>query len=154
NIYVRNKQLALGMTYIPTASSLLEVRFGWSNTRGGKNPPALGSGSALDLYRLSGLPSDPRISGGLPSQSITGLSALGRQATNPQWQYPTVWNPKINYSILQGRQSIKAGYEFQKIDVEVQDVNPLYGLDTYTGQSTKPVATAAANNLYNLADFM
>src|ERR1019366_2526805 len=33
------------------------------------------------------------------------------------------------------------------------DVNPLYGLDSYTGQLTRP-AGAAANNLYNLADFM
>ena len=33
------------------------------------------------------------------------------------------------------------------------DVNPLYGLDTYTGQFTRPTG-AAANNLYNLADFM
>ena len=88
-----------------------------------------------------------------PSQSISGYSALGRQATNPQWQYPTVWNPKINYTWLMGQQSFKAGYEFQKIDVEVQDVNPLYGLDTYTGQFTRP-AGVAANNIYNLADFM
>ena len=32
-------------------------------------------------------------------------------------------------------------------------MNPLYGLDTYTGQFTRP-AGAASNNLYNLADFM
>ena len=32
-------------------------------------------------------------------------------------------------------------------------MNPLYGLDSYTGQFTRP-AGAAANNLYNLADFM
>ena len=106
-----------------------------------------------DSFGISGLPTDPRIAGGLPSQSITGYSAFGRQATNPQWQFPTVWNPKINYTWLMGRQSLKAGYEFQHIDVEVQDVNPLYGLDTYTGQFTRP-AGAAANNLYNLADFM
>ena len=52
-----------------------------------------------------------------------------------------------------GRQSLKAGYEFQKIDVEVQDVNPLYGRDTYSGQFTRP-AGVGANNIYNLADFM
>jgi hypothetical protein len=150
NIYVTNKQLVLGTTYIPGASSLLEVRFGWSNTQGGKNPPALGA--AAD-FGISGLPTDPRIAGGLPTQSITGYSQFGRQATNPQWQYPTVWNPKINYSWLIGRQSLKAGYEYQHINVEVQDVNPLYGLDSYTGQFSRP-AGAAANNLYNLADFM
>ena len=140
----------LGSTYIPSDRSLLEVRFGWSNTQGGKNPPALGTS---DNFGISGLPTDPRIAGGLPSESITGYSAFGRQATNPQWQYPTVWNPKINYSWLKGRQSFKAGYEFQHINVEVQDVNPLYGLDSYTGQFSRP-AGAAANNLYNLADFM
>ena len=150
NIYTRNKQLVLGTTYIPSDRSLLEVRFGWSNTQGGKNPPALGSSNS---FGITGLPTDARIAGGLPSQAITGYSGFGRQATNPQWQYPTVWNPKINYSWLAGRQSLKAGYEFQHVNVEVMDVNPLYGLDSYTGQFTRP-AGAAANNLYNLADFM
>ena len=84
---------------------------------------------------------------------ITGYSDLGRQATNPQWQYPTVYNPKINYTWTTGAHSFKTGYEFQHIDTEVQDVNPLYGRDTYNGQFTRP-AGAAANNLYNLADFM
>ena len=151
NIYTRNKQLVLGSTYIPTERSLLEVRFGWSNTQGGKNPPGLGTS---DNFNIGGLPADPRITGGLPSEAITGYSAFGRQATNPQWQYPTVWNPKINYSWLMGRQSFKAGYEFQHVNVEVMDVNPLYGLDSYTGQFTKPTAGTAASNLYNLADFM
>src|SRR5207237_9716412 len=69
NIYTRNKQLVLGSTYIASDRSLLEVRFGWSNTQGGKNPPALG---AADNFSISGLPTDARIAGGLPSQSITG----------------------------------------------------------------------------------
>ena len=150
NIYARNKQLVLGSTYTPTSTSLLEVRLGWSATEGGKNPPALGSS---EDYGLSGLPTDPRIAGGLPSQTVTGVSAFGRQATNPQWQYPTVYNPKVNYTWLMGKQSFKAGYEYQHINVEVQDVNPLFGLDTYSGQFSRP-AGAAANNVYNLADFM
>ena len=52
-----------------------------------------------------------------------------------------------------GRQSIKAGYEFQRINTEVQDVNPLYGLDVYASSFTRPTG-AGASNLYNLADFM
>jgi Carboxypeptidase regulatory-like domain/TonB-dependent Receptor Plug Domain/TonB dependent receptor-like, beta-barrel len=152
-IYARNKQLALGSTYTASDRSLLEVRFGWSQTQAGKNPPALGSTGAPDAYGLSGLPTDPRISGGLPTQLITGYSDLGRQATNPQWQYPTVWNPKVNYTWLMGRQSLKSGYEFQRVNVEVMDVNPLYGRDTYANRFTQP-AGAANNNIYNLADFM
>jgi hypothetical protein len=153
-IYARNKQLALGATYTPSDRSLLEVRFGWSKVQGGKNPPALGTKSAADEYGLAGLPSDSRIAGGLPTQLITGYSDLGRQATNPQWQFPTVWNPKLNYTWLLGSQSFKAGYEYQHVAVEVQDVNPLYGRDTYAGQFSRPLGVTASNNLYNLADFM
>ncbi len=149
-IYARSKQLALGATFLAAQQSLLEVRLGWGNTRGGKNPPGLGAAQA---FAIPGLPTDARIVGGLNSQSVSGYTAFGRQATNPQWQYPTLWNPKINYTWLTGRHSLKTGYEFQGVSVQVQDVNPLYGLDSYTGQFTRP-AGASANNLYNLADFM
>ena len=152
-IYARNKQLALGSTWVASASSLLEVRFGWSTTEGGKNPPSLGSTAALEAFGISGLPTDSRIAGGLPNQVITGYTTLGRQATNPQWQYPTVFNPKLNYTWLMKAHSMKAGYEFQRISTQVQDVNPLYGRDTYGSQFTRPAGTAAAN-IYNLADFM
>ena len=152
-IYARNTQMALGATYVASASSLLEFRFGWSTTDGGKNPPALGSPSAEDAFGITGLPTDPRISGGLPTQVITGYADLGRQATNPQWQYPSVFNPKVNYTRAMGRHSLKSGYEFQRINTEVQDVNPLYGRDTYNGQFSRPAGTAADSQYY-LADFM
>jgi len=151
-LYTNNKQLALGATYTPGGTQLLELRFGWSYTRAGKDPLSLGTPGA-ESYGLAGLPTDPRVAGGLPTELITGFSDLGRQATNPQWQYPEVWNPKVNYSFVRGRQSIKIGYEFQHIQTEVQDVNPLYGRDVYAGQFTRP-AGAANNNLYNLGDFM
>jgi hypothetical protein len=151
--YARNKQLALGTTWAPGSSSLLELRFSWSNTQGGKNPPALGTPGAFETYGITGLPTDPRVAGGLPTQLITGYTTLGRQATNPQWQWPTVFNPKVNYSFVRGRHSAKMGYEFQHIQTQVQDVNPLYGRDQYAGQFSRP-AGAASSNLYNLADFM
>ncbi|MEZ5285637.1 MAG: TonB-dependent receptor [Vicinamibacterales bacterium] len=153
--YVTNKQFAAGVTYTPNGRSLLEIRMGWSRTVAGKNPYALfkGQAPADEVYGITGLPSDPRVAAGLPTQLITGYSDLGRQATNPQWQYPEVWNPKVNYSWIAGRHSLKSGYEYQKIYTEVQDVNPLYGRDQYSGQFSRP-AGAAASNLYNLADFM
>ena len=151
-IYARNRQLVLGTTWMPGGTSLFEARFGYSWTQAGKNPPALGTDSALSQFGLTGLPDDPRISGGLPTILITGYSDLGRQATNPQWQYPTVYNPKVNYTWTRGAHSLKSGYELQWINTEVQDVNPLYGRDTYNGSFTRPTG-AAASNLYNLADF-
>ena len=83
----------------------------------------------------------------MPTQLITGFSDLGRQATNPQWQYPTVFNPKVNYTWLAGRHSLKTGYEFQHIQTEVQDVNPLYGRDEYAGQFTRPAGAASEQPL-------
>ena len=125
------------------------VHRGRQESRGARS----GERSALDVYGIAGLPNDPRVAAGLPTQLINGYSDLGRQATNPQWQYPRVYNPKVNYSWLQGRHSLKTGYEFQHIQTEVQDVNPLYGRDEYFGNFTRP-AGVAANNLYNLSDFM
>ena len=153
HIYGRSRQFVLASTWAPTGRSLLEARLGYSWTQAGKNPPALGSDSAFDQFGLAGLPTDSRIAGGLPTQLINGYSDLGRQATNPQWQYPTVYNPKINYTWMAGAHSFKSGYEFQRISTEVQDVNPLYGRDTYNGQFTRPTG-AATTNIYNLADFM
>ena len=152
SIYARNRQGVFGTTWASSGTSFFEMRFGYSWTQAGKNPPALGSASAFDQFGLPGLPDDPRISGGLPTILITGYSDLGRQATNPQWQYPTVYNPKVNYTWTKRAHSFKTGYEFQWINTEVQDVNPLYGRDTYNGSFTRP-AGAAASNLYNLADF-
>ena len=151
--YVTNKQFVTGFTWARSSTSLLEGRLGWSSTVAGKSPLSLGTPDALAAYGISGLPTDPRITGGLPTQTVTPFSDFGRQATNPQWQYPEVWNPKLNYTFVTGRHSLKAGYEFQHINTEVQDVNPLYGRDTYSGQITRP-AGAAANTLYNLSDFM
>ena len=65
-----------------------------------------------------------------------------------------MFNPKVNYTWLQGRHSLKSGYEFQHMLTEVQDVNPLYGRDAYAGQFSAGPSAAADNNLYNLADFM
>ncbi len=151
--YVENKQFVTGFTWARSGSSLLEGRFGWSTTRAGKNPAALGTTGAFEAYGITGLPTDPRIAGGLPNQVISGFAELGRQATNPQWQYPSMWNPKLNYTWVTGRHSLKTGYEFQHITTEVQDVNPLYGRDAYAGNFSRP-AGIAANNIYNLSDFM
>ncbi|MBS1833398.1 MAG: TonB-dependent receptor [Acidobacteria bacterium] len=63
-------------------------------------------------------------------------------------------NPKFNVTRLQGRHSLKAGFEYQRLDTAIDDFNPKYGQDTYGGRFTVPVGTSSSNNLYNLADFM
>jgi hypothetical protein len=153
HVGVLNQQLAAGATYIIGKSSVLDVRLGIMRTEAGKKPPLTGGPSMLQLYGITGLPTDPTITGGLTTQTITGLSQLGRQSTNPQFQNPSNIDPRVNYSWTWGRHSLKSGYEYLRINTDVQDTNPLMGLDTYSGQFSRP-AGALANNLYNLSDFM
>lgn len=131
---ILDQQIATGLNWVPSSTQVIQFRLGVSRTRAGKNPAALGLPNAQQLYGIPGLPTDPRISGGLPTQLTSGYADLGRQATNPQWQYPTVFDPKVNYSRVLRRHSLKMGYEYQRIQTEVMDVNPLYGRDSYTSR--------------------
>lgn len=152
-LHVLNDQVAGGFTYSPTTSSLLEFRLGWSRTEAGKEPPGVGGPGMLELYGIPGLPTDPRFAGGLTAQQVTGWTAWGRQDSNPQFQDPSVFNPRINYSWIMGRQSFKTGYEYQAINTQIDDFNPKYGRDSYGGQFTRPAGAAADPATYNLADF-
>ena len=152
-VNVLNQQLASGLTYAFANSSALEFRLGISRIEAGKKPPLSGGPGMRELYGITGLPEDRTITGGLTTQTISGLSQLGRQATNPQFQNPFSVNPRVNYTFNFGRHSLKAGYEYLAVNTDVQDTNPLMGLDTYAGQFSRPTG-AASNNLYNLADFM
>ncbi len=154
-VHVLNDQVAGGMTYTPTPTSLLEVRLGVSRTKAGKEPPGVGGPTMLEAYGITGLPTDPRFAGGLTEQGVTGWTTWGRQNSNPQFQDPSVLNPRINYSWIMGRQSFKTGYEYQAINTQIDDFNPKYGRDSYGGQFSRPTGTTTNDAAtYNLADFM
>jgi hypothetical protein len=154
NLHVLNDQVAAGLTFAPANSSLLEVRVGWSRTKAGKEPLGVGGPTMLDLYGITGIPTDARFAGGLTEQGVTGWTTWGRQNSNPQFQDPTVFNPRVNYSWIRGKQAFKTGYEYQAIDTQIDDFNPKYGRDSYGGQFSRPSAAAADPAVYNLADFM
>jgi hypothetical protein len=163
-IHAIQQQAAIGYTWIVTPSSLLDLRFGFDHVLGGKAPPNIGGASLLSLFGIQGLPTAPNIAGGFNSQVIGNFSnpTVGRQSTNPQFQNPTSFEPKLNYSMIKGSHSMKAGYEFVAIRTEVLDINPLYGQLTYKGAySTPNAATCGCTvgtdtnsiNAYDLADF-
>lgn len=151
--YVDNWQTATGLTWVINSVSLLDVRFGASNTSAGKTPATLDGGpSMLQLYGITGLPTDKSLTGGLNTQNISGYTSYGRDYTSPQWQDPLVLNPKVNYSRMIDRHTLKVGYEYQTIHTYMDDFNPAYGQDIYGGQFTNP--TTKSNTVYNLADFL
>ena len=163
-IHAIQQQAAVGYTWTVTATQLFEARFGFTHVLAGKEPPYIGGPSMEQLYGIPGLPTSPDLTGGLNTQSVSGFSQFGRQATNPQFQNPTSFNPKFSYSWMKGKHSLKTGYEFVAIRTEILDINPLYGADTYAGQFSKPtcallgqpsgcsIPNDAAS--YNLADFL
>jgi hypothetical protein len=163
-VKILNQNAAFSYTWTVTPTSLLDVRLGFSHVTGGKFPPFLGGDSALSLYGLAGLSTAPYLTGGLNTQNVSGFTGFGRQATNPQFQNPTNWDPKVNYSWMKGKHALKFGVEGGIIHTEVMDINPVYGLQAYAGQFSKPtcaqlglVATCsivADPTSYNLADFM
>lgn len=154
-IHAIDQNASVGYTWTVTSTSILEARMGFSHVVAGKVPPYLGGPGMLDLYGIPGLPASPNLTGGLNSQSVSGFAAFGRQTSNPQFQNPTSFDPKISYSKIKGRHSLKMGYEFLIIRTEVLDINPLYGQDQYTGGFSKPGASAPADSAsYNLADFI
>jgi hypothetical protein len=153
NVRVFNQQIMGGMNYNLSPTSLIDFRLAVSVFEGGKF--ALGSDrpNMAEAYGIPGLPNDPVIGGGLTGQQVSGYTNMGRQTSNPQFQDPTTINPKVNYSKILGRHSLKAGYEYQAINTDIFDFNPQYGADAYSGQFSRPTGVSS-NNLYNMVDFL
>ncbi len=72
---------------------------------------------------------------------VTGFSQFGAQPSSPQFQNPTIFNPKVNFTWFNGKPSMKFGYEYQAINTQVNDYNPSYGQDNYAGQYSAATGT-------------
>jgi hypothetical protein len=160
NVHLYNRQIAFGVTYVISPASLIDFRMGIGHNEGGKSPYGLGSTSLLTSNGITnGIPTDPLIVRALNAQSVTGFSQFGTQPANPQFQNPSVINPKANYTLVRGKQSMKVGYEYQAINTQINDYNPSYGQDNYAGQYSTVAGTPAdvfsqVQQAHNLADFM
>jgi hypothetical protein len=128
-IRILDQQVALGYTHLWGANKVIDARVGLSKTKAGKYSLSIGD----NAITIPGLPTNPTVAGGLPSTSISGFSAFGRQSTNPQWQNPSLLDPKVNFTWVKGKHSLKFGYEFEHIWMAVNDNNPLYGSFSYSG---------------------
>jgi Carboxypeptidase regulatory-like domain/TonB-dependent Receptor Plug Domain/TonB dependent receptor len=157
NVFIYNKQGVLGSTWTVSPTSVLEARLGVDYTQGGKTPTTLGASTAGLL--LPNQPDDPSLAGGLLSIGLGGgLSQLGRLNSNPQYQNPFVADPKLNFSKVVGRHSLKMGFEYQLIDTAVSDFHPQYGQENFTGYFSDAGSTAnltgVQQQVYSLVDFI
>src|SRR6202522_4276358 len=160
-VNIFNQQVAGGVTHVFSQNSILDARFAFTRTDGGKIPYGQGVLPSLE-GGIPGLPTNPSVVASLNVQSVSNFSSFGTQGSNPQYQNPYVFNPKINYTWIRGRSSYKFGYEYQAIFTTVDDFNPVYGEDTYNGGFSFTGATSSALSSSNtgtkeavgLADFL
>jgi hypothetical protein len=154
HLYGFNQGAALAATYILSPTMLLDVRFGVTRSRTQTDPFGMGGPDMMALYGIPGIPSS-FASGGLTAQSVSGFTAWGRDGSLPNVQNPTAYDlPRINFSKVMGRLTLKAGFEYMSYQTEVSDGSTLYGSDSYSGQFSKPAGGTANSAVYNLADFM
>jgi hypothetical protein len=149
-ILIHDRQASLGYTHAMGSNKVVDARFALSGTKAGKWTFAIGD-SSFPSGAIPGLPTIAGVSGGLPSMAISGgFSSFGRQSTNPQWQNPSVMDPKVNFSWVKGKHSLKFGYEYEYIWMEVEDSNPLYGSFTFgKGYSVCPGTVGGVSNAAN-----
>jgi hypothetical protein len=158
NVNIFNRQVAGGITHVFNQDSILDARFAFTHTDGGKFP--YGQNLPSLMAGIPGLPTDPTVVRSLNVQSVSGYSQFGNQGSNPQFQNPSVYNPKINYTRIIGRSSYKFGYEYQTIFTQIDDFNPVYGQDTYNGgfsfNGTGQISNAdtGSKEAVGLADFL
>jgi hypothetical protein len=159
-VNIFNQQAVGGVTHAFNQNSILDARFAFTLTNGGKSPyganlPSLETG-------IPGLPTSPTVVRSLNVQSVSGFSQFGNQGSNPQFQNPTVYNPKVNYTFLHGINQLKFGYEYQAIYTTIDDFNPVYGQDTYNGGysfagptgTVSSVSDTGTKEAVALADFL
>jgi Carboxypeptidase regulatory-like domain/TonB-dependent Receptor Plug Domain/TonB dependent receptor len=146
-VKIFNQQIAGGVTHLFSQNSILDARFAFTRTDGGKSPYGQGVLPSLETG-IPGLPTNPITVASLNVQSVSSFSSFGTQGSNPQFQNPYVFNPKINYTWIHGRSTYKIGYEYQAIFTTIDDFNPVYGEDTYNGgfSFTGPTSSALSSS--------
>jgi hypothetical protein len=157
NIHAYNRQIAAGITHAFNANSTLDARIGFTWTHGGKTPYLAGQESLNTEAGITGLPSDKTVIRRLSNESVKNFSTWGAQTSNPQFQNPFVINPKINYSLLKNRHSMKFGWEYLVINTQVDDFNPVYGGETFSqgfSQDGGGTSDAGAAEATYLTDFL
>jgi Carboxypeptidase regulatory-like domain/TonB dependent receptor/TonB-dependent Receptor Plug Domain len=150
NIRLLDQQIALGYSRLFGSNKVLDVRLGLDRTKAGKYNLSIGNTS---FNNIPGLPTtNAVVAGGLPSIGITGFSGFGRQSTNPQWQDPALIDPKVNFTWVKNRHSLKFGYEYEHIWMAVNDNNPLYGSFNYGGGYSNGGGSTVSDTYW--ADFL
>ena len=136
HIYARNRQFVLGSTWTPTDSRCSKcdsATRGRARTAGARQRQRAGSVRTWGCHRSAHRRR-------APDTADHRILRSGTPGDEPAVAVPDGLQPEDQLHLDGGAHSLKSGYEFQHILTEVQDVNPLYGRDTYNGQFSRPAS--------------
>jgi hypothetical protein len=107
-----NQAGTMGLTWLKSPSEVVEYRFAVTRLGMDRTPAEVGGPSMQELFDIGGLPTGDKVRGGVTPQDISGFPRYGRQSTNPQAQFPTTINSRLNYSKVLRGHNVKTGYEW------------------------------------------
>lgn len=131
NIFITGQSAVLGWSRALNSSMFAEVRAGWNKIQGDTLHTAFGIDSNRE-YGITGIPSDPRYTGGLAAMNIAGLSRLGGPSFRPQFQTSQVFQLSANTTWQRGSHSFKFGAEVRRDKVKYIDLVALNGAATFS----------------------
>ena len=129
--YITGQSAVLGWTRVFGSSVVNEFRASWNDIDSDVLHPAFG----MDVnaqYGITGLPTNPLYSGGLPHLNIGGLTRIGGPFFRPQFQESWVWQFSDNVSWTRGSHDMKFGVERRRDAVTYIDLAALNGLMTFS----------------------
>ena len=126
NIEIGGQSAVAGWTHTFGSSMIGEARASWNKIQGDTFHWAFGDKPA-SAYGITGIPEDPRYSGGIPNTSIGGLTRLGGPFFRPQFQTSQIFQLSANMTWHRGSHSWKFGVEGRRDKVDYVDLRSLNG---------------------------
>ena len=126
DIFVTGQSAVAGWSKTLSSSMFSEVRASWNKINGDTFQKDYGNDRNKE-YGITGIPADPRYSGGLAAFSIAGLSRLGGPSFRPQFQTSQVLQLSASTTWHRGSHSWKFGAEARRDKVDYLDLTALNG---------------------------
>lgn len=131
DIFILGQNAVTGWSRVFGNSLVSEFRASWNRVGSDSIHPAFGMPTNAEIG-LTGVPEDPRYSGGIPHTNIGGVSRIGGPFFRPQFQTSQVFQFAENLTWTRGRHNLKFGLERRRDIVDYLDLRALNGFLSFT----------------------
>ncbi len=134
----------LSETHSFSPTLINEARIGVNRIASSRLQPNANTFGIPEQFGISGVPQIPA-NGGLPTINISGLTTIGSSGYLPSIEDSTVGQFSDILTRVTGRQSIKAGYEYQRLRFSVLQPPASRGDISFSGNYTEVPNTTGGN---------